>query len=183
MQQEIINKNSDKFSMFFIAVVCPPELDEQIKKYKQWIQLNFGCRNALKSPSHITLISPFWWKKEESYKLAYWLKSFTFPEDLEVKISGVDTFGKRVLFIKVLSNERLSALHRSIQKHFSTQSGMLFEKENLPFHPHITLATRDIKPGDLEKAKYYFEKKSIEMKFKSDTISLLELIGGKWEIR
>jgi 2'-5' RNA ligase len=169
--------------MYFMAIVCPAEVEERVQKYKLWLQQRFGCTNALKSPAHITMIPPFWWKEDEEYLLQQWLYDFKDYDSFAVATGGIDTFGKNVLFIDVLPNDRLSALHDAVQQYFTRQSGGVIKTDNRSFSPHITLATRDIKPGDLEKAIFHFREKTFHRTFMVETISLLKLIDGRWAVQ
>jgi hypothetical protein len=63
-KSENIHKQDHK--MYFIAVVCPQQIDEKILKYKHWMRGHFGCKVALKSPAHLTLIAHFGWKKQKN---------------------------------------------------------------------------------------------------------------------
>ena len=182
MQPEITDKNHGKYSMYFLAIVCPSELDDKVQKHKQWLQKNFGCVNALKSPAHITLIPPFWWKTDEEQMLRQWLHGFKPYDPFVIETNGIDTFGKNVLFIDVLSSTQLLAMHYAIQQHFATRSGARIKTDNRSFRPHITLATRDIKPGDMEKAIIFLTTKISHMKFQCKGISLLKLSEGKWNV-
>jgi 2'-5' RNA ligase len=167
--------------MYFLAIVCPAELENEVQKHKQWLQKNFGCANALKSPAHITLIPPFWWRSDDENVLRLWLNNFTPFDPFTIALNALNTFGKNVLFINVLPSDKLNELQSNIQQHFELQSGRQIKPGNRPFHPHITLATRDIRPGDLEKAKAYLADKIAYMKFECKNISLLKLTEGRWK--
>jgi 2'-5' RNA ligase len=182
LQTGFTNKNHGKFSMYFLAIVCPADIGEHVQKYKLWLQKRFGCNNAMKSPAHITMIPPFWWLEEEEFLLSDWLNEFRHYDSFAIETGGIDTFGKNVLFIDVLFNPQLSALHNAVQQHFTRQSGARIKTDSRSFHPHITLATRDIKPADLELARIYLEGKISKMKFQFEYISLLRLIDGKWQV-
>lgn len=179
---EFTHKNHGKFSMYFLALVCPPDVTTPVQQYKLWLQKSFGCANALKSPAHITLIPPFWWQENEENLLREWLYHFKYYNSFVIETGGIDTFGKNVLFIDVLSNPGLSALHNAVEQHFTRQSGARIKTDTRSFRPHITLATRDIKPGDLEKARVYLTGKIQAMTFQTEKISILKLIDGKWNV-
>lgn len=49
-----------KHNMYFVAIVCPGQINEKVEQFKQWMKDRFGCVVAMKSPAHITLIPPFW---------------------------------------------------------------------------------------------------------------------------
>ena len=57
--------NTNAHCMYYLAIVCPDELNKKILSFKLWMQEKFDCKVALKSPAHITLIPPFWFAAEE----------------------------------------------------------------------------------------------------------------------
>ena len=174
---------SSSHNMYFVAIVCPPETDKNVLQFKNWMNEQFGCVVALKSPAHITLIPPFWLDEDKEKKLQETLQNFTsVVNELEIQLDGFSKFGKRVLFIRVLENPDLNKIKNETEYHFANSFGDVIEKDDRAFHPHITIANRDLKPGDLEKAWEKFEKKVFKESFRSKTISLLKLIAGKWKV-
>jgi len=174
---------SSGHNMYFVAIVCPPETDKDVLQFKNWMNEQFGCVVALKSPAHITLVPPFWLDEDKEKKLQETLENFTsVVNELEIQLDGFSKFGKRVLFIRVLGNPDLDKIKSEAEYHFVNSFGDVIEKEERPFHPHITIANRDLKPGDLEKAWQHFEKKGFKENFRSKTISLLKLTAGKWKV-
>ena len=47
-------------TMYFVALVLPEELNQEILKWKRYMHERFQCSVGLKSPAHITLVPPFW---------------------------------------------------------------------------------------------------------------------------
>src|SRR6201988_3109775 len=151
---------SSSHNMYFVAIVCPPATDKDVLQFKNWMNEQFGCVVALKSPAHITLIPPFWLDESEEEKLLETLQNFTSDRDeLEIQLDGFSKFGKRVLFICVLEDPDLGIIKKETENHFVKTFADVIEKDDRPFHPHVTIANRDLKPGDLEKAWQHFEKK------------------------
>jgi 2'-5' RNA ligase len=172
-----------KHSMYYLALVCPPELDQQIRQYKQWMKERFGCTNALKSPAHITLIAPFWLEEGREEKLQHLLTSFMSGEEaLQICLNGFSHFGKQVLFINVEENAALEKLQHEVQDYFFKALPGIIKKEGRPFHPHITIATRDMKPGAFLEAWDYFSRNNYKAVFIAGCISLLKLEDGKWKV-
>lgn len=174
---------STTHNMFFIAIVCPPEVNEKVLRFKHWMKEQFGCVVALKSPAHITLIPPFWLEDVRETELLQTLQSFRSDMDeLEIQLDGFSHFGKRVLFINVKENPALHELKKQTEIHFIQSFGDTIKKDERPFHPHISIANRDMKPGDFEKAWQHFSKKEFKETFRTKTISLLKLSPGKWNV-
>jgi 2'-5' RNA ligase len=170
-------------NMYFIAIVCPTGLDKKVLQFKFWINEHFSSVAALKSPAHITLIQPFWLEENKEKKLQDTLQAFLSDTDeLEIQLQGFSHFGKKVLFVRVLENPSLEELKNQTEIHFVSSFGGFINKDDRPFHPHITIAGRNLKPGDFEKAWQFFSKKIFKEKFPAGTISLLKLTEGKWKV-
>lgn len=171
------------YRMYYVAVVCPPELNEKVLRYKQWMKDQFGCTVALKSPAHITIIPPFWLDEKRENELLQSLQAFSskLPE-MEIQLKGFNHFRKRVLFINVEENKIPNDLKTQVEDHFMDSFGDCIKKDNRPFHPHITIANRDMKPSHFEKAWEYFSKKEFKETFSVKTLSLLKLSMGKWNV-
>ncbi len=52
---------------------------------------------------------------------------------------------------------------------------------NRPFHPHITLAHRDLNPVFLSEIKHLVEQKEILWKFEVNAVTLLIHQNGRWQ--
>ena len=177
------NELNNIHRMYYVAVVCPPEIDEKVLQYKHWMRERFGCVAALKSPAHLTLIAPFWLEEE----LEHILKETThqFQSELlpfEIRLNNFNHFSKSVLFVHTEANEALARLQFETTKHFQQQFPAAVKTGNLPFHPHITIANRDMSPSAFLKAWEHFSKEDYNATFTVSSISLLRLSPGKWNV-
>lgn len=170
-------------SMYFIAVLCPPELDKRVLQYKLWMKEQFGCTIALKAPAHITLIPPFWLENEWETPLLDIFQSFTSDlQAIAIQLNGFGHFSKRVLFVRVEKNPALEELKLQAETHFIATFTKAIRKEDREFHPHVTIATRDMSPSAFYKAWEQFSVQNFTFSFKANTITLLKLSPGKWNI-
>jgi 2'-5' RNA ligase len=168
--------------MYFVALVCSQEVNEKILPFKLWMKERFGCVVALRSPAHITLIPPFWLEAEKENELVRTLQSFTnVPMGVVVCINGFSHFGKRVLFAAVDDDPALHQLKTGIESHFTKRFPGI-RKDDRPFHPHITIANRDLKPGDFIKAWQYFSEKEFTADFRINVVSVLKHSDGLWKV-
>lgn len=175
--------NSESHSMYYVAIVCPEELNKIILGFKLWMQEKFGCKVALKSPAHITLIPPFWMDTGKEDIILQALHSFESSEDtIRIELNGFAHFSNRVLFIDIKPNDPLARVRQEAEEHFFNAPGSSIKKETRPFSPHITIANRDLKPGDFKKAWEHFSVKQFEESFMAEQISLLRLDDGKWHV-
>lgn len=173
----------ESHKMYYAAIVCPPETDEKIFQLKEWMRKQFGCVVALKSPGHITLIPPFWMDETREQELLDHLHSFKsdyFP--LEIQLNGFSYFDDRVLFVQVNENANMSELRLQTEAHFLQSFSNEIRKDERPFHPHVTIANRDVSPSAFIKAWQHFEKEQFETSFTVNTISILKLKESRWGV-
>jgi len=169
--------------MYYVALICPEETDNKVNEFKFWIKQHFGCVIALKSPAHITLIPPFWLELKMEPELIKTLQSFrSNMDELEIHLDGFSHFGKRVLFVDVKNNPALIELRNQAANHFLKSFSDVIKKEDRSFYPHITIATRDIKPGEIAMALNHLNNVGFHEHFRISTISLLKLSPTKWNV-
>lgn len=180
MQAKVLN---NIHRMYYVAVVCPPEIDEKVLQYKYWMRQRFGCKAALKSPAHLTLIAPFWLEEDQEQTLKETTKQFqTELLPFEIRLNNFDHFSNRVLFVHTEANESLARLQFETTEHFQQQFPVAVKTDNRPFHPHVTIANRDMSPSAFLKAWEHFSKEDYAASFIADQIALLKLQEGKWKV-
>jgi 2'-5' RNA ligase len=168
--------------MYFVAVLSPPAVDREVGKFKKWMKEHFHCTVALKSPAHITLVKPFWIETNwEDYLVSALQACEPGIPSFQIELKGFSHFGKRVLFVDVEPSEPLKDLKRKVEDHFLRTFGDSLKREQMSFQPHITIANRDLKPSDFDKAWVHFSKIQYEASFIASEITLLKLSEGKWE--
>jgi 2'-5' RNA ligase len=82
----------------------------------------------------------------------------------------------------VEENHKLGSLRKAVGDHFIIPFHEEIKPDDHPFHPHVTIANRDIKPGDFNKAWNHFKRQVFDEQFEAATISLLKLNAGKWNV-
>lgn len=175
--------HSGSHKMYYIALLCPPAVNEKVLQFKYWMRDRFGCIAALKSPAHITLIPPFWLEETKEMELLQAFQSFTSDmSELNIELNGFSHFGKKVLFVQVKDNPAIEELKNQAEDHFTSIFPANIKKDDRSFHPHVTIATRDIMPSDSDRAWDHFSKKDFTAHFITRTISLLKLSPGKWNV-
>ena len=169
-------------SLYFIAVLPPEEIQEEITQFKHEVAEEFNSSHALKSPPHITLHMPFRWKEskfEILEKMLEGLNSAVAPFTLQ--LNGFDFFEPRVVFVDVVESEQLEEL----QKKVVSQCRRVLKLDNgnykdRPFHPHVTIGFRDLKKPDFYRAQKHFTEKEYSRKFSVERITLLKHDGKEW---
>lgn len=170
-------------NMYFVALVAPEEINQQVMKWKNFFKEKYGCTVALKSPAHLTLIPPFWMNEELVDELINSLIVFSVAKNkFEVSLKDFAAFKPRVIYIDVLKNEALSELHESLANFIHKQDNYPVKKEDRPFHPHVTLATRDLYKKAFNEAWETFSVKKYEASWLVSGISLLRHNKKNWDV-
>lgn len=177
------NGQASTHAMFYFALVCPPAIEERILPLKHWVRDHHGSRTALKSPSHITLVPPFWWPLDKQEMLDENSRAFRFGiPGLDIRLHGFGHFGKRVIFLRVEENGALRSLRSSFHLHMKPLLGSLLKEDAHAFTPHVTIATRDLTPAAFADTWARLEHRVFDASMKIGTISLLRLEDARWEI-
>ena len=171
------------FQKYFIAIVPPEPLLSQIQELKKSILDVYGIKGALRSPGHITLHMPFSWNEEKEDKLITVLQNFYFDKEFQIKLSGFSCFEPRVVFINVQENNLLLQMQQQLVRH-AKQNLQLFNQSGdmRGFHPHVTVAFRDLKKPVFYKMWEEFEYKKFNATFNCNDISLLKHLNDRWEV-
>lgn len=166
---------------YFIAIVPPEPLLSDIQDLKKSIFVNYQTKGALMSPGHITLHMPFSFDENKEDKLIACLQSFQFPSSLSISLKNFGRFEPRVVYINVKESEVLFELQKQLVKHVKQQLQIFNQAEDMRgFHPHVTIAFRDLKKPTFYRVWEEFENKSFEQDFRCDSICLLKHLNDKW---
>lgn len=168
---------------YFIAIVPPENVLLKIEAVKENLFREFGLKGALRSPAHITLHRPFEWKAEKEEELISALKEFRFNEQFLIELKNYNCFQPRVIYIDVVKNDALNNLHSELKK-YARHNLQLFNEDNdlRGFHPHVTVAFRDLKKQLFYKLwEERFKAARFEGHFDFTGFSLLRL-EKKWEV-
>lgn len=167
---------------YFIAIVLPEPLLTDVESIKQSLFQEHKLKGALRSPAHITLHRPFEWKEEKEGLLIATLKSFKFDKTFNINLRNFYFFEPRVIYVDVLQNVVLQELHQQFKKFAQKELKLLNEVNDLRgFHPHVTIAFRDLKKPKFYELQKEFERKTFEANFNYKGFSLLKL-EKKWEV-
>ena len=169
-------------ALYLIALVPDPELRDRIRSLKEEMKERFGASHALKSPAHITLQMPF--RRAESFEpaLVQTLKSLALQQQVfEIPLNGFDCFPPRVLFVRVGNQEAITKLHSRLQKVLKEDLGFSRQEQGFRFHPHMTIATRDLTEESFLQAWPEFAKRTFDAGFVVKSLFLLKHNGKHWD--
>jgi 2'-5' RNA ligase len=167
---------------YFIAIVLPEPFFGLVEAVKQQLMEQHGLKGALRSPAHITLHRPFEWKVEKEPVLIQKLNEFKFDRSFEIFLKDFSFFEPRVIYVNVLPNEKLNELHYQFKLFAKKELHLFNEWEDMRgFHPHITVANRDMKKPKFYELQPEFTEKKFMGGFTCKGFSLLRL-EQKWEV-
>ena len=170
-------------NMYYIAIVAPEEINQEVLKWKNYFKDHFGCTVALKSPAHITLIPPFWMKDDLEHDLENSISDFSITKNkFEIRLKDFAAFKPKVIFVDVVKSEVLNGLYVSFAEHIFNENKFPIKKDDRPFHPHVTLATRDLYKKAFQEAWKIFSKKKYEVSWMVNGISLLRHNKKNWDV-
>jgi len=169
--------------MYFIALVAPDEINGQVLKWKQFMKERFGCTVALRSPAHITLIPPFWMDEALEKNLENSILDFSLlQKGFEIDLKGFSAFKQGVIYVDVLQNDSLQILHSQLQKFLATSGRYPVKIEDRSYHPHVTIATRDLHKKAFYEAWGVFKEKKYEALWRVNDISFLKHNQKNWDV-
>jgi len=169
--------------LHFIAIVAPEEINQQVLQWKHYMRDHFNCKAALKSPAHITLIAPFNMPDHLQAEMQEVLLPFAArQQSFPVQLKNFAAFKPHVIYVEVLPGERLYELRTALETTLLQCNRFPIKKEERPFHPHVTIANRDLHTNDFPLAWQQFQQINYEASFMANAIALLRHNGQAWEI-
>jgi 2'-5' RNA ligase len=177
-----LKKRQEK--LYFIAIVPPSPIYEETLEQKLYFKTKYNSKASLNSPPHITLHMPFRWVEEEEQDLVEHLKSFSSEnQPVNIQLNNFSSFPPRVIFVKVEVSQELENLQKNLHRYFKRQLNLFNANyKELPFHPHLTLAFRDLKKPNYAKAWEEFMEKNYQASFLAGKIALLKHSGAVWAV-
>jgi 2'-5' RNA ligase len=171
-------------SLYLTALVPPPFLAEEIDDIRKEISSKYGVFAALKPPVHITLFRP---ANIESSLETFLIKALRPVQHLHTpfiqKLENFDSFNNKTLFVACLKNPQLSLLQKNISAIYHKHN--IDRKENSTskgFHPHITVAYRDVMPKVFSDMWSDFKNRKFKRNFPVDRFVLFKHDGQKWNV-
>jgi len=175
---------SEKRKQYFVALIPPSPVFEEAQAVKEYFKEKYHSKAALNSPPHITLHMPFLWNDEKEKKLNAKLHVFAKQCDpIKVCLDNFSSFPPRVIFMNVTESDALNELQKKLHRFFKRELDIFNANyKEQPYHPHLTLAFRDLKKPHYHLAWQEFSKKDYKAEFMADKIALLKHNGQKWDV-
>lgn len=164
-------------NLYFIALLPDQEIQNEVTEFKQAAQERFGTSQALRSPAHITLIPPFRTDRTDFSNL---LTVAAGQQPFTVQLRNFDRFGSRVIFVDVAPEPTLLDYQKVLADFCARHLDIV--PDSRPFHPHMTVAFKDLKRSVFPEAWDYFSAKSYERTFLARGVTLLIHTGQCWQV-
>ena len=159
------------------------KIEKKIENLKNDIKNRFGLKHALKLPAHITLQIPFRMQVDMEDVLVKKLQNFTEErKSFTTKLDGFGRFAKNVIFVNVVDHDPYIKLHEELQEFMLNFIDLKSHEISSKIHPHITLATRDLKRGHFPGIWDHFKKKEFSETFRAEHLHLLKHNGETWDV-
>ncbi|MEJ6979410.1 2'-5' RNA ligase family protein [Pedobacter sp. P351] len=171
-------------SLYLTAIIPPQDLAEEIDEIRKELSDQYKVYAALKPPVHITLYKPLSIKEDIEERLIKLLKPVCFEhEPFKIDLLNFDSFNIQTLYIAAVKNPLLSALQKDLSAVYTKNKIDSKEiKSHSAFHPHITIAYRDIPPGVFPVIWNEYKNKKFKRSFLADHFSLLKHDGKRWQL-
>lgn len=170
--------------LYFVALVPAEPLLERVQGIKEEMATRFQSKAALRSPAHITLHMPFQWREDREDRLLEGMQEIAADTSpFVVQLRGFAAFKPRVIYIDVEHSEPLHELHKRTERQMRRQLHIFGASwKDQPFHPHMTVAFRDLRPARFDEAWKEFKERPLEANFEVKDLCLLKHNQKIWEV-
>ena len=109
--------------LYFIGIVAPPAINNQVMAWKTYMLQHFNCKVALRSPAHITLIPPFNLKTDVELQLKEDIRGFAATQvPFAISLNNFSSFPPRVIFAGVEPSQQLNNLQKILKNTLSIKT-------------------------------------------------------------
>jgi 2'-5' RNA ligase len=170
--------------LYFIGIVPPEPIYAEIKEFQQYVADKYRSKEALRRPTHATLIPPFQLEESREAELIKFVENIAAKEDkFELAIDGFGSFTVGVIYAAIVKNEQLNAIYKELSSTFYRKFGLVKEKgPSHAFTPHITVAFKDLSPIVFPNARDEFKDKLYRRKWMIKDICILRHSGKEWSV-
>jgi 2'-5' RNA ligase len=131
-------------------------------------------------PPHITLIPPTRQPEDFAAAAGAVLRAFAATQTpFSVGLRDFSWFGNRTLFVRVSEDAALLQFHAALVS-WCAQHLPAVPREQRPFTPHMTLATRDLPPAQVPELRRDFAARDFAATFEVAAIELFRHDGRQW---
>lgn len=170
-------------SIYFIAILPEQEIQNEITSFKHQAAKKFNTKRALTSPPHITLAAPFKYSDSEIRNVLEVVEEFALEQTpFDVELKDFNCFAPRVIYLDVIKSVMLDDTHRKLNAILERDCEIEWNFKDSEFHPHMTVAFKDLKEAMFPKAWKYFRRAKYKNTFKANALNVLKHDGKEWQI-
>jgi len=172
--------HQDRTGIYFIAIIPPEPLYSEIQELKEQIGKTYKTLEALRRPPHITLIAPFNAPISVEDDLKPFMDKFgKTQKPFDVLIDGFGEFHQGTIFLKPAESPEIMKLQKALAKEFNkVYSRGKSRGPSYGFHPHITVAYKDLTRPMFDAAWRDYHDKIFRRRFTLDHIDLMRWDKG-----
>lgn len=180
MSPGIFYINFREMNLYFIAVEPQREIADKIRAVSKDFADRFESVKAYKNFPHITIIPVFKLPEEKEELLLNNFSSIKLETPaFELQLNGFQAFQNKknpVIYIHPENKEQLKQLFNELSVFFNASSGK-------SFHPHVTVAYRDLTLQNFELAWSEYEHKPFRESFTVHKTGLYKYINNRWVLQ
>jgi 2'-5' RNA ligase len=167
---------------YFMAILPPDDIASRVRLWQEELATKFDTKASLRSPPHITLHMPFLWKESRERELIEGLtKHFETVTPFPVELNNFGAFPPRVIFVDIKPAPQLLDCQYALTKFCRVEFDLHNSNyRDYPFHPHMTLAFRDLRKAKFPSAWEEFRGREFRSEFAVSHAGLLKHTGKEW---
>lgn len=174
-------------NLYFAAIIPPKDIVDKVIDIQRNFVDRFNSKRSLKVIPHITLKAPFTVPSDLYENVLKWFSLFvTNVKKFEQKLDGFGSFPNKispVVFIKPVMNDSLVELQKQFLQHFLQYLPKeLVAGIEYNYHPHMTVAYRDLTPANFRLAWNEYKSKAFKASFTVENFYLLQHDRKQWNI-
>ncbi|MCE7042563.1 2'-5' RNA ligase family protein [Dyadobacter sp. CY312] len=174
-----------KNNLYFLAIVLPEDLQRRIVAIEEYIANNYNSHKSLRIIPHITLKAPFTIDAAKHQMVRDWFVNLNVQaKTFDIELKNFGSFANKnhpVIYINPILSKNLSFLQTQIIDQFVVNfPEIAIMNHERHFHPHVTVAYRDLTPEQFLPAWEDFRERSFLAKFPVHDFHLLQHNGIKW---
>jgi len=179
LEERTIIQSTLEDNLYFIAIIPENKVSNDISKEKESFSNTYHSKYALKTMPHITIIPPFKCSHLIIEQVIKRLSNINYKNSsFDIHLKDYKHFNESVIFIDVIRNNIIDELVQQLKDSLKN----LIKISSGRYHPHITIAFRDLSQSIFEEAWKKYRNKKYTASFPVNNIYLLKHIDQKWQI-
>lgn len=171
-------------NLYLLCITPPSDLAFTIDQERRFCAARFGSYEALKPPVHLSLFGVFT-VPAKAYELTDYLSEWiSVQPQFSVQIKDFGFFDNKhrpEVYVDVKNNVWLNAFNKGLTRKMLQRFPYLTTASS--FHPHFTLAYKDLSQENFRKAKKYYHQCKFEASFDVKNIALFRHNYKMWEFK